>query len=194
MLVLFAKLFRQGGSISKLLSQAFVGPVTAANRGNKTELLSKSTAGTLPVGTRKVQIQIHFERTDGTYDDAYADNLSFVLTNPTAATTGKVSGTIFKDTNGNGIQSGSTETGLSGWMVYVDANNNSQFDPGETFATTNSSGAFTLTLKPGKYTLRAQVRSGFAETTPKTFAFTVTVAAGGSITGEKFGMKPVAAA
>ncbi len=47
-----------------------------------------------------------------------------------------------------------------------------------------------LTLKPGKYTIRAQVRSGFAETTPKTFAFTVTVTAGLNVTGEKFGMKP----
>ncbi len=63
-----------------------------------------------------MQIQIHFQRTDGTYDDAYADNLSFVLTNDTtpATITGTVSGTIFKDTNGNGIQSSSTENGIVG--------------------------------------------------------------------------------
>ncbi|HEX3356403.1 MAG TPA: SdrD B-like domain-containing protein, partial [Tepidisphaeraceae bacterium] len=172
-------------------SPAIIGPVTAADRGNDTKLISKSVTDVLPTGTRNVRIGVFFERLDGVYNDAYADNFSFVLTNPSAAANGTVSGSVFKDTNGNGIQSGSTETGLSGWMVYVDSNNDSQYDPGETFTTTNSSGAFTLTLKPGKYTIRVQVRSGFAATTPKTFGFSINLMSGGKITGEKFGMKPV---
>ncbi len=173
-----------------LLGQVFVGPVTASNRGNVTELLSRSTSGVLPVGTRYIQIQLHFQRSSGTYDDGYADSISMVLSTP--PTTGTVSGVIFKDANGNGKQD-SGEAGLSGWMAYIDANNNGQYDPGETYVITSSTGAYTFTLKPGKYEIRAQVRSGYYESHPSALEYTVNVTAGGKTTGELFGMKPIAA-
>jgi hypothetical protein len=177
-------------SSHSFISQVFVGPVTAANRGNVTELLLRSTSGVLPVGTRYVQIQLHFEREAGTYDDGYADTLSFILTSP--PTTGTVSGVVFKDANANGKQD-SGEAGQSGWIVYVDANNNGQYDPGETYVVTSSTGAYTLTLKPGKYEIRTQVRSGYYETHPAALEYTVNVTAGGKITGDLFGVKPIAA-
>jgi subtilase family serine protease len=40
---------------------------------------------------------------------------------------GAVSGTVFSDVNGNGLNDG--DAGLSGWTVYSDLNNNSAFDP-----------------------------------------------------------------
>ncbi len=50
---------------------------------------------------------------------------------------GAVSGTVFGDANGNGLNDG--DSGLSGWTVYSDLNNNSAFDPVavNTFNSTN---------------------------------------------------------
>ena len=50
---------------------------------------------------------------------------------------GAVSGTVFNDANGNGLIDG--DSGLSGWTVYSDLNNNSAFDPVavNTFNSTN---------------------------------------------------------
>lgn len=178
----------QDGSHS-FVSQALIGPVTAANRGNVTKLISKSLSGKLPAHTRFVQIQIHFEASSGGYNDGYADNLSFVLTQP--AGTGKVSGNVFKDTNGNHSQDGG-EAGQSGWMVYIDKNNNGQFDVGETSTLTNSSGNWSFTLNTGSYIIRVQVRAGFYQTAPTALKYNPTVTAGGNILNEKFGVRPIA--
>jgi hypothetical protein len=169
------------------ISQVFLGPVTASNRGNVTKLIQKSLSGKLPAGTRFVQIQMHFERQAGTYDDGYADSLSFKLT----STQGKVSGNVFKDSNGNHTQN-SGEGGLAGWIVYLDKNNNSQYDPGETFKNTDSSGNWSFTLDPGSYIIRVQVRAGYYETAPTALKFTPNVTAGSDLLGQKFGVRPIA--
>lgn len=65
------------------LGTATLGPVTAADRGNATGLLLRSTSGVVPVGARSVSLALNFARTDGAYDDGYADNVSLVLTQPT---------------------------------------------------------------------------------------------------------------
>ncbi|MBI5206186.1 MAG: carboxypeptidase regulatory-like domain-containing protein [Candidatus Firestonebacteria bacterium] len=56
-----------------------IGPVTNTDRNNITGLLYKETSGGVPVGTRKIEIQIQTVRQDGTYNDGYIDNLSLVL-------------------------------------------------------------------------------------------------------------------
>ncbi len=56
-----------------------VGHVTAADRGNLTSLLARSTNGTLPPGTRFVEFALTHRVVTGV-NDASADNLSFVLT------------------------------------------------------------------------------------------------------------------
>jgi len=61
------------------LGTAQIGPVTAAERSNVTGLLSRSTSGTVPAGTRNVELRLEFTRTEGTYNDGYADSLSFSL-------------------------------------------------------------------------------------------------------------------
>ncbi len=61
-----------------------IGPVTAADRGDATGLLFRSTDGVVPIGTRGVDVDLQLFRTDGSYNDGYADNLSLVLT-PAAA-------------------------------------------------------------------------------------------------------------
>ena len=59
-----------------------LGPVTAAQRGDKTGLLPLSLAGVVPPGTRSVFVTLTLTRAPGpgSYDDGYADNLSLVLT------------------------------------------------------------------------------------------------------------------
>jgi hypothetical protein len=56
-----------------------IGPVTAADRGNATTLLARSASARVPAGTRAIQITVTTTRTDGAYDDGYADNVSVVL-------------------------------------------------------------------------------------------------------------------
>lgn len=54
---------------------------------------------------------------------------------------GSISGTIFNDTNANGVQD-SGESGISQRTVYVDSNGNGQFDSGELNTTTDSDGTY----------------------------------------------------
>jgi hypothetical protein len=66
-------------STNNIIGEASIGPVTPADRGNVTGLLPRSTSGLIPAGTRAVEITLLMTRADGTYNDAYADNVSFSL-------------------------------------------------------------------------------------------------------------------
>ena len=61
------------------LSTQTLGPITATDRGNQSELLARSTNSLVPTGARFVEILMTSTRLDGSYNDGYADNLSFVL-------------------------------------------------------------------------------------------------------------------
>jgi hypothetical protein len=64
----------------KAIGSASVGPVLSNPRHGVTELLLRKTSGTVPRGAAKVSVKLSMTRTDGTYNDGYADNLSLVLT------------------------------------------------------------------------------------------------------------------
>lgn len=64
------------------LGTKIIGPVTAAERNTNTGLLARSAVGTVPVGTRSITFTLTFTRTAGSYNDGYADSLSFVMTPP----------------------------------------------------------------------------------------------------------------
>ena len=70
--------FRDGSLVT--LDTATIGPVTDAERGNQTGLQFRTTSGTLPVGTRSVLMTLTFTTDIATYNNGYADVLSFVLT------------------------------------------------------------------------------------------------------------------
>ena len=72
-----AEAFHAGGSV---LALDKIGPVTAADRGNLTSLLLRQATGSVPSGTRRVELEILASRDSGTVNDAYADNLSLVFT------------------------------------------------------------------------------------------------------------------
>jgi hypothetical protein len=74
-----------GGQLGTLT----IGPVTAADRNNTTKLLRRSASGTIPPGTRTVRVVLTATKTDGSYNDAYADNLSLTLTGSSAPVIGK---------------------------------------------------------------------------------------------------------
>lgn len=67
------------------LGSATLGPVMPADRNNVSGLFSVGTAGYLPSATTHVKFELTMLRDNGSDNDGYADNLSFVLSNSTAA-------------------------------------------------------------------------------------------------------------
>lgn len=72
----FATFYDQDGG---LLGQLTIGGVLSADRSAQTGMLFRTNAGAVPSGTRQVLIQIRMTRTAGSYNDGYADDLSFSL-------------------------------------------------------------------------------------------------------------------
>ncbi len=63
-------------------TSATLGPVTAEQRQDVTGFLQKSTSGNVPKAARSAFLQLALSRASGTYDDGYADNVSFTITRP----------------------------------------------------------------------------------------------------------------
>jgi hypothetical protein len=95
----------------------------------------------------------------------------------------RISGTVFRDTNRNGKLDGK-ESGLAGWKVYVDANNNSKRDPGELTATTDALGKYSFVLASGEYVIREVVANGLK---PTTAVDAITLVGGQIVDGNNFG-------
>ena len=81
------------------LGTGSIGPVLASDRADVTGLLSRSSAGAVPSGTRTVLVVLSMNRTAGTANDGYADNLSLAFSgtgagacNPGASTDGGTTG------------------------------------------------------------------------------------------------------
>jgi hypothetical protein len=99
---------------------------------------------------------------------------------------GLVTGTVFQDLNDNGAHD-ANEPGLPGRLVYVDANNNGQLDPGEVTGTTDADGHYELALPPGSYSIRLVPALNETDTVPVGGSYEVTVAAGAATVGRDFG-------
>jgi hypothetical protein len=86
------------GSDGQKLGTLTIGPVTAADRNGVTESLPRTGSATLPASTRTIRVVITATKVEGSYNDAYIDNVSLSLgTSPTigktlnvASITGKV--------------------------------------------------------------------------------------------------------
>lgn len=98
---------------------------------------------------------------------------------------GSIAGRLFADWNGNG-SADAGEPPLSGWTVYLDANNNGQPDPGEIAALSSASGDYTLADVPaGNWQVRTVVPAGWRATSASPQA--VSIASGQVVTGVNFG-------
>ena len=63
-----------------VITNSQLGPVTAAQRGNVTQLLQRSNSGVgLPPGTRTIRVGVYCQRSSGTNNDGYADDISVRL-------------------------------------------------------------------------------------------------------------------
>ncbi|HEY0007304.1 MAG TPA: SdrD B-like domain-containing protein [Tepidisphaeraceae bacterium] len=90
-----------------------------------------------------------------------------------------ITGSIFRDANGNGRRS-SGETGLSGWRIYIDANANGRFDRKEKSLFSDVAGNWTFKDMPASnVTLRINTTA---------FAYTAVLRAGRVLTGIDFGI------
>lgn len=68
--------FSSSGEVIDVLQMGFP---TAADRGGISGLLSYTKTARLPGGTRSIRYTLTAQRTDGSYNDGYADNLSLTL-------------------------------------------------------------------------------------------------------------------
>ncbi len=71
-----------------------------------------------------------------------------------------VTGILFDDQNANNLKDVG-ESGLFGWTIYNDANNNGALDAGEFKTSTNSSGAYSLQVAEGALHIRHLMNLGF---------------------------------
>jgi hypothetical protein len=108
------------------------------------------------------------------------------VTPPTSVQVGWVTGTVFRDRNGNGIKDHG-EGGLGRFRVYADLNDDGLWERGEPSVLTNSRGNFRIALPPGSYVFRDVSKAGMIETTPPNNQFPVTVTASQSVVGVQFG-------
>lgn len=103
---------------------------------------------------------------------------------------GTVSGTVFNDADGSATQD-SGESGLGGWRVFADRNNNGQLDRGEPASVTAADGSYRLTLTPGTYSIVEVTQANWQVTTPDGGSYSVTLTVGESVTGIDFGNQQI---
>jgi hypothetical protein len=106
---------------------------------------------------------------------------------------GTISGTKFEDSDGDG-QRDSGESGVSGFQIFADLNQNGVRDSGEPFGTTDSAGRYSFQVPPGTYQVREVVPSGWSQTFPSGGFHSVSVPSPGAlISGIDFGNQRIAA-
>lgn len=87
--------------------------------------------------------------------------------------TGSISGFKYNDLNADGV-SQPTEPRIANWPIYLDLNENNQYDSTEPLALTNLEGNFSfINLPPGSYRVREIQQPGFRRTTPNPTPITI---------------------
>ena len=85
---------------------------------------------------------------------------------PPPPSPGAITGRVFNDPLHNGADNPSNP-GLPGWLVYIDANHDGQFDDGDPFQITDASGNYSFTkLVPGPYTIGEVLLANYVESAP----------------------------
>ncbi|MGH7176108.1 MAG: FG-GAP-like repeat-containing protein [Tepidisphaeraceae bacterium] len=121
----------------------------------------------------------------------FSDDVSF-LANGTPGARGSIKGTIFSDTNLDGVLTPG-EPGLGGQTVFADVDEDGAYDPGERFTRTASDGTYALLdLPAGTFRVRAIVPANLVQHSPAYRAANVVkLAAGQALTGRDIGLVPI---
>jgi serine-aspartate repeat-containing protein C/D/E len=108
----------------------------------------------------------------------------------TGAPSSEITGTVFGDTNGDGVQDNG-ESGLGGVQVYLDLGNVGYFVEDDPTTFTNDQGGYTLSgLAVGSYIVRQIPPDDTAQTAPSGgLGRHVTIAAGQTVSAQNFGDK-----
>lgn len=152
----------------------------------------------------KESLSASFIVNPGTYDAVEgADNDYELVTNDGPAIVGsngeatitirnkqkpaEIRGVKFNDFNANGLKDGG-DTGLPGWIIYLDANDNGLFDSEEIFTITDENGEYSFTnLVQGTYHVREVLKDVWMQTAPSSGKYDVTLAIGQVANGNDFG-------
>lgn len=107
----------------------------------------------------------------------------------------RITGIVFNDANGNGVRN-LGEGGLSGFRVYLDANNNGAFDAAEKNFITGASGAYDFNgLPAGVYHVRVAPRLFYHPTSPAGGQYAIGLPSGAVASnlnfGERFSLVPI---
>ena len=172
------------------------GALTAGEPLTVTDVKGKFAIAGVTAGTVNVYDipQAGFKSTPGFTDHQSVTvrdgrTTKFDFANVTApVTTGQVTGTVFDDTNLDGIKE-TGEKSLQGWTVFVDANGDGNLTAGETATATDSDGNYVLSNIPqGSQIVRqipqgsfAPVGSGLFPTASDLNSHPITVIAGRTV-------------
>jgi hypothetical protein len=123
-------------------SVIFIGPVTPEDRARQTTMLLRSASGSIPPGTRTIQVTLFINGVDGSYNDGYADNLSLTLHQGKPPPPPPPPPTMGETANAEPDR-GTVRVRLPGSNRFVSLEDASQLPVGTVFDTTK--GAVTLT-------------------------------------------------
>ncbi|MEK7569897.1 MAG: SpaA isopeptide-forming pilin-related protein [Patescibacteria group bacterium] len=98
-----------------------------------------------------------------------------------------ISGKKFEDENGNGVRNNGDD-GMDDWKIYLDLNNNDQWDNGEPYDWTDNNGYYSFSnLNAGTYTVREVQQNGWLQTAPQGGEWTIQLAVNQEVSGKDFG-------
>jgi len=149
------------------------------------------SSGTLQLTEDSIgQHYLHVLSHNGEHNENGTANLGPYVVGIPDPHTSEIQGFKFHDLNGNGTQD-TGEPNLSGWKIYIDSNENSQWDDGEPYYITDVNGYYAITnLASGTYTVAEVVQSDWGQTFPGGIGtHPVTVAVGEVAEGFNFGNK-----
>ncbi len=118
-----------------------------------------------------------------------ADLVGTEITGTGSSIVGIISGQKFEYLNGNGVKD-EGESGLAGWTIFIDVDNDGTLDGGEISTHTDAHGNYSFTeLVAGNYTIREVPQAGWVQTSPNPEV--IDIQSGNTVTDVDFGNRQI---